>query len=201
MCNGIRNDQIPLLQTYNAIRKVFTHKQHENQSAPAFKDELVQNIRAMKAVGATITLSPACLKLEANLDTNKTSPPDDAVKQAHAFERLMALTYLNQCDNSTELTCTMLKTQYIKTLDEYPAIITVAANLVKAAKKEKTNRGSRPALTLAQRAANSSATHSPFAEYPCALCGAHQRSSQLPPIWSRPPRRKRLIVAAVRHSL
>ena len=27
MCIGIRNDQIPLLQTYNAIRKVFTYKQ------------------------------------------------------------------------------------------------------------------------------------------------------------------------------
>ena len=173
MCSGIGKDQIPLLQILNSVRKVFTHKQQENQSAPAFKDELIQNVRAMKAVSATITLSPACLDLEANLDTDKTNPPDDDVKQARAFECLMALTYINQCNNSAESTRTLLKTQYTKTLDEYPANITVAANLVKAAKKEKTNRGSPPGLTLAQRATSSSVTCHPSAEYPCALCGTH----------------------------
>ena len=95
ICSGIRNDEIPLLQVFNAIRKVFTHKQHENQSAPAFKEEFVQNIHAMKAVGATITLPAACLELEANLDPDKTNLPGDNVKQARAFERLMALAYLN----------------------------------------------------------------------------------------------------------
>ena len=43
MCSGIRNDEIPLLQVLNAIRKVFTHRQQENQSAAAFKEEFVIN--------------------------------------------------------------------------------------------------------------------------------------------------------------
>ena len=125
----------------------------------------------MKAVGATITLPAAFLELEANLDPDKSL--SDEVKQTCAFEHLMVLTYLNQCDNSAESTRTILKTKCVKYLNEYPADITVAANLVKAVKKEKPNHGSRPALTLAQRAANSSATRSPSTEYPCALCGAH----------------------------
>ena len=112
-----------------------------------------------------------CLELEANLNTDKTNPPNDDVKQARAFERLMALAYLNQCDNSAETTRTMLKTQYVQDHDEYPSNITVSANLVKVAKKEsRPGRGSHAALTLAQRSARS--TYSPFAERPCLLCGA-----------------------------
>ena len=41
MCSGIRNDRIPLLQVLNSIRKVFTHKQQENRSAAAFKEEFL----------------------------------------------------------------------------------------------------------------------------------------------------------------
>ena len=93
----------------------------------------------MKTVSATITLLAACLELEANLDPGNALTIE--VKQTCAFERLMDLTYLNQCDNSAKSPRAML---------EYPANITVAANLVKAAKKDsRPNRGSRPALTLA----------------------------------------------------
>ena len=125
MCSGIRNNQISLLQAYNAIRNIFTHKQQENCTVAAFKDEFVQNAHA------TITLSAVCLELEASLDSNKTNPPTDAVKQARAFERLMALTKLNKCDNSAESTRAMLKTQYVQAHDEYPVNITVAANLTR----------------------------------------------------------------------
>ena len=125
----------------------------------------------MKAVGATITLPATCLELEAKLDLHKINTPTDAEKQAHAFERLMALTYLNQCDNSAESTCAILKKQYVQEHDEYPANITVAANLVKATKKDsRPNRGSRPALTLAQHAARG--TYNPSAERSCLLCGS-----------------------------
>ena len=72
MCSSIRNDQIPLLQVLNSICKVFTHKQQEQQSATAFKEDFVQHVRAMKAVGAIITLPAACLELEKSLDPNKT---------------------------------------------------------------------------------------------------------------------------------
>ena len=86
----------------------------------------------------------------------------------------MALVFLNQCGPSAEQTRTLLKMQYVHSQDNYPANITVSANPIKAAKKEsRPHRGNRPALTLAQRAANSSATHHPSAEYPCALCSAH----------------------------
>ena len=170
ICSGIRKDEIPLLQVLNTIRKVFTNKQQDQQSALVFKVEFVQNVRALKAVGATITLSAACLELEENLDPDKTL--SDEVKQTCAFELLMALAYLNQYDNSAEWTRTMLKMQYVQHQNNYPATITVAANLVRAAKKEKTNR-SCTTLTLAQRAANSSATCRPSAEHPCDLCGAH----------------------------
>ena len=168
MCSGIRNNQILLIQVFNAIRKVFTCKQQDNHSVPAFKDEFVQHVHAMKAVSATITLPVACLESEANLDPDKTLT--DEVKQTRAFEHLMALTYLNQCDNSAESTRAMLKTQYVQEHDEYPANITVAANLVKAAKKDsRPNHGSHPALTLAQRAARS--TYNPSPERVCLLCG------------------------------
>ena len=90
MCSGIRNDQITLLLVFNAMRKIFTHKQQEHQSAPAFKDKFVKNVRAMKAVSATITLPAFCLELEGNLDPNNTLTDD--VKQARAFEHLMSLT-------------------------------------------------------------------------------------------------------------
>ena len=149
---------------------MFTHKQQEQQSALVFKDEFLQYVSDLKAVGATITLPATCLELEEKLDPDKTL--SDEVKQSRAFECLMALTYLNQCDNSAELTRTLLKTQYVQTHDNYLANVTVAANLVRVAKKEKPNRN-RPAITLAQRDANSSATRRPSAEYPCTLCGAH----------------------------
>ena len=171
MCSDIRNDKIPLLQVYNAMRKVFTHKQQEHHSAAEFKDAFEQSVRAMKAVGITTTLSLACLELEAHLDSDKTNPPTDDVKQARAFERFMALAYLHQCDNSAETTRTMLKTQYVQAHDEYPSNITVAANLVKATKKDsRPNRGSRPALALAQRSTRS--TYNPSAERACLLCGS-----------------------------
>ena len=169
MCSGICNNQIPLLQIYNAIRKVFTYKQQHYHSLATFKDDFEHKVRALKAVSTTITLSSVCLELEANLDPNKTNPPDDDVKQARAFERLMALAFLNQCDNSTETTRTMLKTQYVQD-HEYPSNITVAVNLVKAAKKDsRPDRGSRVALTLAQRSVRS--TYSPSTERACLLCG------------------------------
>ena len=41
ICSGIRKDEIPLLQVFNATRKVFTHKQQEQHSALVFKDEFV----------------------------------------------------------------------------------------------------------------------------------------------------------------
>ena len=108
---------------------------------------------------------------QTNLDPDKTNPPDDDVKQARAFERLMALSYLNQSDNFAETTRTMLKTQFFLDHDEYPLNITVAANLIKAAKKEsRPDRGKCAVLTLAQRFTRS--TYSPSAEHTCLLCGA-----------------------------
>ena len=84
MCSGIRNNQIPCLQTYNAIHKVFTHKQQHFHTAATFNDEFEQNIRAIMAAGATITLSLMCLELGANLNPDKTNPLNDDVKQARA---------------------------------------------------------------------------------------------------------------------
>ena len=178
MCSGIRSDESPLLQVFNAIRKVLTHRQKENQPASMFREEFVQTARAMRTFGTTITLPAACLELEAKLDPSKTLSDD--VKQARAFERLMALTYLNQCDNSVESTRIILKTQFVQDQENYPANITGAVNLIRAAKKEKSNSArTRPALTLAQRATNSAAasstTHHPSAEYFCTLCGAHDQ--------------------------
>ena len=125
----------------------------------------------MKAVSVAITLPVACLELEANLDPDKTNPLDNDVKQVRAFERLMALNYLNQCNPSADSTRSMLKMQYVQGHDKYPANITVAADLVKAAKKDsRPNRGNHSTLTLAQRAARS--TYSPSAECSCLLCGS-----------------------------
>ena len=128
MCSGICSDESPLLQVFNAIRKVYTHRQQENQPASTFREEFVQTVRAMKTVGATITLPAVCLELEEKLDSGKTLSDD--VKQALAFERLMALTHLNQCDNSTESTRTLLKKQFVQDQDNYPANITCVASLV-----------------------------------------------------------------------
>ena len=86
----------------------------------------------------------------------------------------MALVFLNQCGPSAEQTQTMSKTQHVQRHDNCLATTTVVANLVRAAKKEsRPRRGTRRVLTLAQLAANSSATHSPSPEYLCALCGAN----------------------------
>ena len=132
LCSIIHNDEIPLLQVTTAFRKLFVHKQPENQHATQFREEFDHNIRALKAVGATITLPAACLKLEENLE--QTTTLTDNEKQKRAFERLMALVFLNQCGPSAEQTHTLLKTQYVQNQDNYPANITVTANLVKAAK-------------------------------------------------------------------
>ena len=154
VCSGIHSDKSPLFQVFNAIRKVFTIKQQENQPASTFREEFVQTVHALKIVGATITMPDACLELEEKLYSRKTLSDD--VKQARAFERLMALTYLNQCDTSAESTRTLLKTQFVQDQDNYPKNITSAASLIRAAAKEKSSSSrSRPALSLTQRAANS----------------------------------------------
>ena len=72
LSSGIRNDQFPLLQAYNAVRKVFTHKQQEHQTASVFKDEFEQHVQAMQAVGVTITFPDTFLELEATRSPSKT---------------------------------------------------------------------------------------------------------------------------------
>ena len=135
LCSGIHNDEIPLVQVATALSKFFLYKQSEHQHATDFREEFELNVRALEAVGATITLPEACLKLEENLDQTTTTLTDD-MKQERAFERLTALVFLNQCGPSAESTRTLLKTQYVQRHDNYPANVTVAANLVRAAKKE-----------------------------------------------------------------
>ena len=66
----------------------------------------------MKTVSTAITLPAAYLELEANLDPDNALT--DKMKQTRAFERLMSLTYLNQCDISAGSTRTMLKILYVK---------------------------------------------------------------------------------------
>ena len=172
LTSGIRNDQFPLLQAYNAVRKVFTHTQQEQHTPTVFKDEFEQHVQAMQAVGVTITFPDTFLELEATRSPSKILT--DAEKQASAFARFMALTYLNQCDASAEQTRTMLRQQFVKSVDDYPQDITVAANLVKASKPaSRPRRGDRPAITLAQRAASVNhrpSTSRPDADHPCTIC-------------------------------
>ena len=173
LCSSIYNDKIPLLQVTTTLSKLSLFKQPEHQHATDFREEFELNASDMKAVGATITLPAACLKLEENLEHTTTTLTDN-VQQERAFERLMALVFLNQCGPSAEQTRTLLKTHYVQRHDHYPSNVTVTANLIRAAKKEsRPCRSNRLAITLAQRAANSSATRRPSAEYPCDLCGAH----------------------------
>ena len=72
LCSGIHNDEIPLLQVATAFIKLFLHKQPENQHATQFREEFEHNVRTLKAVGATIKLPEACLKLEENLEQPAT---------------------------------------------------------------------------------------------------------------------------------
>ena len=111
LCSIIHNDEIPLLQVTTAFRKLFVHKQPENQHKTQFREEFEHNVRALKAVGTTITLPAVCLKLEEHLE--QTTALTDDKKQDRAFERLMALVFLNQCGPSAEQTHTLLKTQYV----------------------------------------------------------------------------------------
>ena len=64
LCSGIRNDESPLLQVVTALRKLYVTKQQENQSLYSFREEFEQNVQALRAVGAIITLPESCLELE-----------------------------------------------------------------------------------------------------------------------------------------
>ena len=93
LCSSIHNDEIPLLKVATALSQLFLHKQPQYQHATPFREELELNLRALKAVGATITLLEACLTLEENLE--QTTTLTEPEKQERAFERLMALVFLN----------------------------------------------------------------------------------------------------------
>ena len=172
LCSGIHNNEIPIVQVVTAFRKLFVTKQHEHQSIISFREEFKHNVQTLQAVGATIKLPASCLKLEEQLDPdNKLT---ETVKQDRAFARVMALTFLSQCGQSADQTCTLLKMQYVQWQNNYLASITVASNLLRASKPaSRPNRGPR-ALTLTQRATNStnSTTHRPSVERPYDVCGS-----------------------------
>ena len=85
LCSGIHNGEIPLIQVANALNNFFLFKQPEHQHATDFREEFELHVRALKAVGATIKLPEACLKLEENLEQSTTTLSDD-VKQERAFK-------------------------------------------------------------------------------------------------------------------
>ena len=85
LCSSIYNDKIPLLQVTTTLSKLSLFKQPEHQHATDFREEFELHVRALKAVGATIKLPEACLKLEENLEQSTTTLSDD-VKQERAFK-------------------------------------------------------------------------------------------------------------------
>ncbi len=155
LCNGVRNDQSPLLQVVTALRRLYVTKQQDQHSLHQFREEFEQNVLALKAIGATITLPESCLELEDQLDPN--NKPSEKQKQERALERVMALSFITQCDQSADATRTLLKTQYVQKQDRYPKDIAEAFNLLRTNRPQPTssrpNRSSR-ALTMAQRTNN-----------------------------------------------
>ena len=88
LCSGIHNNESPLVQVVTTLRELFVTKQQENQSLNSFREEFQQNIQALHAVGAAITLPKLCLKLEEQLDPENT--PTATEKQECAFARMLA---------------------------------------------------------------------------------------------------------------